>query len=150
MGKERIPGRRPRLQGVAREVLVEVEDWGKIGLQERHADHMRSGRRLETDRHFRNGVAVDRSRGLHGRLLTACFPTIGRRHAKSTTTLPVEQVQAFAVEQHVELLARNRTETGWRHVVPEYRRDRDGVLAVGWKNVLYQHAAARSKRQSFD
>src|SRR2546427_12332939 len=55
--KERESRRRTRLQRVAHEMLIEIQQRREIGLKERGADHVRARRRLQAHGHLRNLVA---------------------------------------------------------------------------------------------
>src|SRR6185503_9957574 len=86
-------GRRPCLQGVALEVLIEGEHRREVRLRERDADGMQTGRH----RHLRNLLALLEAlwRGGRGRFAAAVW----LRDAEASAALPVEQREAVAIEQ---------------------------------------------------
>src|SRR5262249_34965730 len=78
------------LHGVPHEMLVEIQEWSKIGLQERDANGVQASSRCKTDAHrgttsateerFRTGLPAS-----YGRLLTASTIADGC----SSSTLPI-------------------------------------------------------------
>src|SRR5881398_3630247 len=126
-----------RLQRVAHEVAIEIEQRRKVRREERRADLMLAHRRLEADAHGRAAAAAEecfrsllaaagRSGGAAAAARCCAAATggglavtvrVGR--AEPAAALPVEQLQALAVEQHFKLFARHRAETCRRHVVAE-------------------------------
>src|SRR4029453_18771964 len=101
----------------------------------------------------RRAAAAPGSRGCAASALRrrCAVPSAVRlRGAKGGAALPVNQLQPLAIEENLELLARDRSEAGRRHVVAEDRCHRDRVLAVGRKDVLLKDAAAGAKRKPFD
>ena len=146
MWKERKPWSRAGLDSISREMLIEVENRSKVGLQERDSERVQSRLRREANLHsattattkkrFRTGLPA-----LHSGLLAASAISYGG----SPTSLPIDQLQQFTVQNHLEFFAGDRTEAGRRHVIPKNRSDSDGVLAVRRKHVLNQHPPSRSE-----
>ena len=168
MREERETRRRSGLHRVAHEVLIEVEHRREVRRRERGPDHVRAGGGLETRTHRRAAAAAEerfrpllstarrsaaattRSAPYARRRRSALATAVGRRRTEPAAALPVDQLQALAVEQDFELLARYGSEAGRRHVVAENRRHRHRVLAGGGEEVLDEDAAARAERQPFD
>ena len=170
--EEREAGRRTGLDRVAHEVLVEIEQRRVVRGQEGRAKHVRTRGRREAHPHGRAAAATEE--GFRPLLTTAGWshPTpasawwrgataasrglsggaaaIGFRRAEPPAPLPIHQLEPFAVEQNLELLARHRPESGRRHVVAENRRHGHCVLAVGGEDMLDDHAAASTEGKSFD
>ena len=163
--EEREPGRGTGLERVAHEVLIEIEHRREIRLRERGADHVRSRGGGEPHGHFRDLVA-QRERASSARAgCSAAGPgsasalsgrcarrtaAIGLRSTEAPAALPVQQLHACAVEQDLELFARDRAESRRRHVVAENRRDGHRILAVGGEHVLDEQPASRAEGQPFD
>jgi len=95
-----------------------------IGDQERHADRVEA----TANREGRAAAAV---------ALFVC-----------NLRIPVEQVQAFAVDRHFQLFFGDLAQDPREVAGDAFHRER--VLAVGGELILDQHAAACSKRQTFD
>ncbi len=86
MRKERKSRERSGLNRVSHEVLIDIQDRGKIGLKEGDADGVRSGRRMETDLH--RGVSSP----------------------SPSSRVPVEQFEELAVEYDFKFFVRYRAE----------------------------------------
>src|SRR5690606_39080761 len=107
---EREPRQAAGLDRAALEVVVEIEQRGEIRREEGHTELVRAGRDRHTD--------VDRLQ------LTAA--------AAAELLVPVEEREALAVEQHLELLAADLAERPEvAHVTERDGEDLDVVLAVG-------------------
>ena len=123
--EEGVARRRTGLQRGADELLVEVEHRRKVGLEERRAERVQTGRRLEADDHLA-GADLTRLAAVHG----AGPLTAADRCVLTAAAFPIEELEPLAVQAHFETLAGNRPETGRRHVVAENRRHRDRVFTV--------------------
>src|SRR5262245_54242971 len=113
MREERVTGKRSRLNGVALEVAVDVQNRSPIGLKECHADRVQTSGRLELD---------------------ACGASRASSAAKRKR-LP----QALAIKQDFELFSLDGTEATRRHVVAGDRADVEGVFPIRREDVLDQH-----------
>src|SRR5262249_7839370 len=135
MRKVRKARRRPGLNGVAHEVLIEIEHRSEIGLEESHTQHVLAGLRRDPELHSASAEIEATLSALDGSNLTSA--AVGCRG--TSATLPIEHLEAFAIQQNFQLFAGNGTETGRRHVIAENRRDRQLVLAVRRENVRDEH-----------
>jgi hypothetical protein len=147
--KKGVPRRRACLDRRSAEVLVEIEERRVLRRKERGANHVTTGGHVRAHAH-RRALAEERLRpvlpGSHRRLQTAA--ALGR--GRASAAIPIHERQPLGVEEELDLLARYRPEPDRGHVVPEDRRDRNRVVAVGGKQVLDEQAAARAERQPFD
>src|SRR5215475_16165478 len=149
MWEEGEARRRSCLQRVALKMLIEVKHRREVRLREGHAHGVQSGRRFELDGHLRNLAAL-REVLWRRRWRRAAASAVGRRDAEAPASLPIEDAQALTVEQNLELLAGNRSEAGWRHVVAKDRRHLNLVLAVGRELVFHQHPTTRAEWQTLN
>ena len=97
-----------------------------------------------------SGGAITISGGTCSCATTAVSTASTAVRASSTASLPIQHLDAFAVEKHFKLFAVNGAEAGRRHVVAKDRRDRHAVFALRREDVIEKNATTRSEGQAFD
>src|SRR6516225_5373235 len=134
------------LNRIAHAMLVQIKNRSKVRLKECHAQVVRSGLRGDSDFHSRSAEVKTGLSAPHLSYLAAAAISCRRASA----ALPIQQLDALAIQQNFQLFAWNGAKALRRHVVAEYRSDRDLIFGIRRKDVPDQHSTASSERQSFN
>src|SRR5690242_6939231 len=122
-------GKPARFDGAAQEMLIQIASGRQLRREERDANGVQTRLHLEMD---------VRCSGMHGL-------------AASEILVPIVDVYALAIDQELELFARDLAK---RHVVVHEAlvdgKDLENVVAIGGELMPRDNAAAGSERQALD